>query len=66
MKAYLHRLETHDVADRVALISHEPLIPYYEALGFVNQGPSRAQFGGGGWYDMVKVLQSEDAWVDAD
>lgn len=31
----------------------KPLVPYYEKLGFVSKGPSKAQFGGGGWFDMV-------------
>lgn len=31
----------------------KPLVPYYEKLGFVTKGPSEAQFGGGGWFDMV-------------
>lgn len=53
MKAYLHRLKTQSVADHVALIAHDYLIPYYEQFGFHSLGPSKAQFGGGGWYDMT-------------
>ena len=60
MKAYLHRMESHAVADRVALIAHEQLIPYYENLGFENKGKSEAQFGGGGWFDLVRELHPED------
>jgi GNAT superfamily N-acetyltransferase len=58
MKAYLQRMETQGVADRVALIAHEELIPYYENLGFRNVGRSEAQFGGGGWTDMVRELKN--------
>jgi GNAT superfamily N-acetyltransferase len=29
------------------------LVSYYEHLGFKSLGPSKATFGGGGWYDMV-------------
>lgn len=29
------------------------LVNYYERFGFKNAGKSNAQFGGGGWYDMV-------------
>jgi hypothetical protein len=32
------------------------LVPYYEKLGFMSKGPSEAQFGGGGWFDMVSCL----------
>ncbi|WPG99395.1 Hypothetical protein R9X50_00220900 [Acrodontium crateriforme] len=59
MKAYLQRMEGQGVADRAALITHEPLIPYYESLGFVNQGPSPCKFGGGGWFDMIKEFDPE-------
>ena len=59
IKAYLQRMESHGVADRVALLAHEHLIPYYESLAFENKGKSDAQFGGGGWYDLVRVLQTE-------
>lgn len=57
MQAYLQRMESHNVADRVALIAHDHLVPYYEQFGFVNKGQSAAQFGGGGWIDMVKELK---------
>lgn len=65
MAAYLQRIESHEVADRVALISHEPLIHYYESFGFENKGPSEAQFGGGGWYDMVKEFKPEHATAES-
>jgi ribosomal protein S18 acetylase RimI-like enzyme len=66
MKAYLDRLENQDVADRVALISHEHLVPFYENLGFSKVGESKAEFGGGGWIDMVAELKSEDGIEDDD
>jgi predicted N-acetyltransferase YhbS len=61
MKAYLQRMETQGVADRAALIAHQELIPYYEALGFESLGASRAQFAGGGWFDMVRELRGESS-----
>ncbi|KAK5119565.1 hypothetical protein LTR85_007393 [Meristemomyces frigidus] len=60
MKAFLQRTESHDIADRAALIAHDHLIPYYESFGFVNKGESACKFGGGGWYDMVKDLEPGD------
>ena len=59
MMAYIQRMEAHGVADRLALIAHEELIPYYEGLGFENKGKSEAQFGGGGWFALVRELRSE-------
>ncbi len=41
LKAYLQRMETQGVADRVAIIAHEELIPYYENFGFKNLGKSK-------------------------
>jgi len=59
MKGYLDRLAKQDVADKAALIAHEDMIPYYETFGFKNRGKSSAQFGGGGWFDMVKDITDE-------
>ena len=53
LKAYIQRIEASGLADRISLISHDPLVPFYEAMGFENQGPSKAQIGGGGWTDLV-------------
>lgn len=53
LKSYIQRMETSGVADRIALLAHGPLVEYYETFGFVNKGESVAQFGGGGWNDMV-------------
>jgi predicted N-acetyltransferase YhbS len=65
VKAYLQRMEGQGVADRVALIAHDHLTPFYEQFGFVNKGKSAAQFGGGGWYDMVRELEPGRTSVDA-
>nr|OQO19851.1 hypothetical protein B0A51_11762 [Rachicladosporium sp. CCFEE 5018] len=58
IKAFVARLQVQDVAERVALIAHEHLVPFYTALGFESQGPSKAQFGGGGWIDMVQQISA--------
>ncbi|KAI5303574.1 Heat shock protein ssb1 [Ascosphaera pollenicola] len=59
MKAYLQRIKEAATAERVALIAHDHLIPFYESFGFCNKGRSACQFGGGGWFDMVLEF-SED------
>lgn len=56
MKSYLQRMQTADVADRVVLLAHKELVPFYESLGFRNKGESAATFGGGGWYDLVSFF----------
>lgn len=79
MMAYMQQMNGAGIADRLAIISHEvskalsllgnvlltmkPLVPYYEKLGFVSKGPSEAQFGGGGWVDMVSFHPSPSAAV---
>jgi hypothetical protein len=42
------------VVDRVALITFERLVPWYERFGFENLGKSNAQYAGEEWYDMVR------------
>ena len=53
MKSYMQRIESSGIADRIALLAHDPLVRYYEALGFRDLGLSEVKFGGGGWHDMV-------------
>ncbi len=31
------------------------LVSYYERSGYKHLGKSKAQFGGGGWHDMVNI-----------
>ncbi|KAJ2987621.1 hypothetical protein NUW58_g4403 [Xylaria curta] len=53
MKAYLQQVKNAAIADRVALICREYLVNYYKRFGFSHVGPSEANFGGGGWHNMV-------------
>lgn len=56
MKAYIQRIREAAIADRIVIIVHDHLIPFYESFGFENRGQSKCQFGGGGWTDMVSFL----------
>ncbi|ORY63142.1 uncharacterized protein BCR38DRAFT_344655 [Pseudomassariella vexata] len=56
MKAYLQQINNSGTAGRVALICQDYLVNYYKRFGFKHNGPSQAQFGGGGWHDMVFEL----------
>jgi len=58
MMAYMQQMNGAGIADRLALITHDHKLPWYEKLGFSNKGKSKAQFGGGGWYDMVFELKT--------
>ncbi|KAI9720173.1 MAG: hypothetical protein M1812_002991 [Candelaria pacifica] len=53
MNSYIQRMSDAGIADRIALLTHDQLIPFYESCGLKLLGKSKAQFGGGGWYDMV-------------
>ncbi|KAL4957120.1 hypothetical protein BDW69DRAFT_156959 [Aspergillus filifer] len=59
MKSYIQRIREAAIADRLVIIVHENLIPFYESFGFENRGPSKCQFGGGGWTDMTLEFLAE-------
>lgn len=61
MREFIQRIENAQIADRVAIIAHGHLLRFYEHMGFKNKGPSKCQFGGGGWYDMVSVYPTTEA-----
>ncbi|KFY14158.1 hypothetical protein V492_02818 [Pseudogymnoascus sp. VKM F-4246] len=61
MMAYMQQMNGAGIADRLAIIAHGHLVSYYEKLGFVSKGPSEAQFGGGGWFDLIFDLKSIEA-----
>ncbi|KAI9839283.1 MAG: hypothetical protein M1819_003278 [Sarea resinae] len=53
LKSYIQRIKDANVSERIAIICHEDLIPFYESCGFVAKGKSPVTFGGGDWIDMV-------------
>ncbi|EON66123.1 hypothetical protein W97_05366 [Coniosporium apollinis CBS 100218] len=57
LKAYVQRIESSGIADRVALLTYDRLVPFYETLGFENRGRSAVTYGGGGWIDMVREFR---------
>ncbi|KAK3324255.1 acyl-CoA N-acyltransferase [Cercophora scortea] len=59
MKSYLQQMSNSGLADSVALICQDYLVSYYERFGFKHIGESKAQFGGGGWHDMIFELSSQ-------
>lgn len=58
MKAYLQRIWSAGVADRVSLLAHREFVGFYEKLGFEDQGLSSSELYGGGWVNMVCSLSS--------
>ncbi|KAK2613741.1 hypothetical protein N8I77_000632 [Diaporthe amygdali] len=60
MKSFLQQMKSLG-AERVALICQDYLVSYYERFGFKHAGKSKAEFGGGGWHDMVFDLAATAA-----
>lgn len=57
---YIQKLSNQDLGDKVVIIAHKELIPFYEKIGFNNLGESDCKFGGDTWYDMAIDLIAED------
>ncbi|ANB13244.1 Paa1p [Sugiyamaella lignohabitans] len=61
IRDYIQRITTQHIADRIALIAHDRLVPFYERLGFVNDSASPVKLAGGGWRHMwVPLSQTDD------
>jgi GNAT superfamily N-acetyltransferase len=53
LKAYIERIKSARIAERISLLAHDHLIQFYQGFGFVDEGPSEATFGGIQWNSMV-------------
>lgn len=53
LKSYTQRIKDAGIAKRIALICRDHLVSFYEKAGFKKIGPSKCQYGGGNWVDMV-------------
>lgn len=58
MKSYIQRIKDSKCAERIALLAHDHLVPFYTGLGFVNMGASVVTSCGGGWNNMVSNMLS--------
>ena len=68
LREYLRRMENEHGVERVALIAHDQLVPFYERYsearpqltsrsGFVNHGKSESRHGGVTWYDCIYTFK---------
>ncbi|MCJ1411150.1 hypothetical protein MMC19_005238 [Ptychographa xylographoides] len=56
LKAYMQRMETSGIADRMAVLARPEMVGWYVGqFGFEEKGESRATFGGGGWRELVRL-----------
>lgn len=53
VNAYLQRMSSAAVADRVSLLAHREFVGFYKKLGFEDEGLSSSELYGGGWVNMV-------------
>lgn len=57
LKAYIERIKSAKIAERISLLAHDNLVKFYEGFGFVDEGLSEATFGGVRWYSMVSTIR---------
>ncbi|CUS21224.1 LAQU0S02e08856g1_1 [Lachancea quebecensis] len=62
---YIQKLSNQEVGQRIAIIAHEPLVPFYERIGFQLLGENKAvkadpAFSKSKWCDMVRELVKEE------
>lgn len=55
LKAYIERIKSAKIAERISILAHDHLIKFYKGFGFVDEGLSEARFGSGKWYVMVST-----------
>lgn len=60
IRDYINRMSVHGTADKLILLAHDEMVPFYQRLGFVSMGPSPTNFGGGNWIAMEKELEMPD------
>jgi len=60
MHDYIQKLSNQDLGDKVVIIAHKELIPFYEKIGFNNLGESDCKFAGSAWYDLAIDLIAEE------
>ncbi|EDO18436.1 hypothetical protein Kpol_1032p29 [Vanderwaltozyma polyspora DSM 70294] len=62
---YIQKLSNQEIGIRISIIAHEALVPFYERVGFQQQGENKdvqkdTQFASTKWIDMVKELVKEE------
>lgn len=60
MHDYIQKLSNQDVGNKVVIIAHKELVPFYEKIGFVNHGESECKFAGETWFDLSIDLIAQE------
>jgi ribosomal protein S18 acetylase RimI-like enzyme len=59
LNGYIKHMREAKICDRLALITYDRLVSYYEQFGFRNLGKSKSTFAGVAWVDMVLDLAED-------
>lgn len=54
-KVYIERFRNTGTTDKIAILTYDSLVSYYEKLGFTHYGKSEAQYAGIEWHDLVRL-----------
>lgn len=57
MNKYIEEMKKMNGVERVALLTYDRLVLYYEKLGSKNHGKSAATYASVPWNDLVSVLE---------
>lgn len=60
MHDYIQKLSNQDLGSKVVIIAHKPLVPFYEKIGFVNNGESKCTFANQTWFDLLIDLVPQE------
>lgn len=60
MHDYIQKLSNQDLGDKVVIIAHKELVPFYEKIGFNDHGHSECKFAGETWHDLTIDLIPEE------
>jgi len=55
LRAYIQMMKDAHNFDRIAILTWERLVPWYESFGFEIAGKSAVKYGGEEWVDMVRL-----------
>ncbi|KAH8898883.1 acetyltransferase [Thozetella sp. PMI_491] len=53
VKSYIEQMKQTGEIDRVAILTYDRLVSYYQKLGFTHYGKSKSEYAGVAWHDLA-------------
>ncbi|TDZ16451.1 Polyamine N-acetyltransferase 1 [Colletotrichum sidae] len=53
MASYTKHMKDAGIADRIAILTYDRLLSYYQSLGFTHYGKSASEYAGVAWHDLA-------------